>query len=274
MQKNSGIRLMGILNVTPDSFSDGGKFASVEAAVARAARMLEEGADIIDIGAESTRPQSAEISAEEELARLMEPLREIRKSFPKAKISVDTYKWEVAQKAVAAGADIINDVWGGMRGAFFGGGGFSTCDVASDAGCPIILMHNRPRSLPPMADLRSEIFADFERILENARACGVQYKNIILDGGFGFGKTPEQNMELLANYGALRRFGFPLLLGLSRKSTVRGIFGEARLEDATVALGFASAARGSSDILRVHDVARHRVFIGALSEVSARPSWR
>ncbi|MBO6103295.1 MAG: dihydropteroate synthase, partial [Opitutales bacterium] len=115
-QNAKSVKIMGILNLTPDSFSDGGKFCDVESAVNRAAQMLEEGADILDLGAESTRPGAAEVPAEEELGRLLEPLRQIRKSFPKASISVDTYKGEVARRALEEGADIINDVWGGMWG--------------------------------------------------------------------------------------------------------------------------------------------------------------
>ena len=267
-QNAKSVKIMGILNLTPDSFSDGGKFCDVESAVNRAAQMLEEGADILDLGAESTRPGAAEVPAEEELGRLLEPLRQIRKSFPKASISVDTYKGEVARRALEEGADIINDVWGGMWGAYFGGERFSTCDIAADFGCPIILMHNRPSYMPPMADLRADIFADFDRILENARACGVSYKNIILDGGFGFAKNPEQNMELLLNYGSLRKYGFPLLLGLSKKSTLKKLFGGEKLAEATVALDMFCAFGGGADILRVHDVGAHKIFAEAFREIN------
>lgn len=263
---------MGILNLTPDSFSDGGKFNTVESALRRVGEMVEEGADIVDVGAESTRPNSLEITAREELSRLEEPLRQIRKSFPKLKISVDTYKGEVAKRALELGADIINDVWGGMWGAYFGGERFSTCDVASDYSCPIILMHNRPDYALPIQNLRDEIFADFEKILENARACGVPYKNIILDGGFGFAKTLEQNLELLKNYGALRKFGFPLLLGLSRKRSVKKVFGE-NFEEGTLAFNAYSMARESADIFRTHEVARHKIFAKGFDELNLRNKW-
>ena len=272
MAQSNNLQIMGILNLTPDSFSDGGKFNTVEAALKHAEEMVGAGADIIDIGAESTRPGAAEVSAEEELGRLIEPLRQIRAAFPKVKISVDTYKGEVAKKALEAGADIINDVWGGMWGAYFGGERFSTCDIASDFSCPIILMHNRPQYAPAMQNLQAEIFADFEKILENARACGVPYKNIILDGGFGFAKNAEQNLELLANYGALRKFGFPLLLGLSRKSTVKKVFGE-NFEEGTLAFDAFAMALESADIFRVHDVAPHRLFAEAFSVLKSQKKW-
>lgn len=270
--QNKNLQIMGILNLTPDSFSDGGKFNSVENALKRVEEMVSEGVDIVDVGAESTRPGSVEITAEEELSRLEEPLVQIRKSFPKIKISVDTYKGEVAKRALELGANIINDVWGGMWGAYFGGERFSTCDVASDYSCPIILMHNRPDYAEPIKNLKAEIFADFEKILENARACGVPYKNIILDGGIGFAKTTEQNLELLKNYGALRKFGFPLLLGLSRKRMVKNVFGE-NFEDGTLAFNCYSMTRGAADIFRTHEVGKHKLFARGIGALNLQNEW-
>ncbi len=246
---------------------------SVENALKHAQEMISDGVEILDLGAESTRPTSQEISAEEELKRLIEPLRQIRKAFPKVQISVDTYKGEVAKRALEEGANIINDVWGGMWGAYFGGERFSTCDIASDFNCPIILMHNRPKTMPAIHNLESEIFEDFEKILENARACGVSYKNIILDGGFCFAKTPEQNIELLRNYESLRKFGFPLLLGLSRKSTIKKAFGEENVEMATLAFDMFSMSLKNSDIVRVHEIKNHKLFADVASLILDSKKW-
>lgn len=271
-QKNK-VEIMGILNVTPDSFSDGGRFFALENAIGHAASLIADGADILDIGAESTRPGHEAVCAEEEMARLLPVLREVRKAFPKVRISVDTYKGAVAKAALEAGADIINDVWGGMRRAFFGEDGPSTAEVVAQFGCPIILMHNRPPERLPMLDLSSEIFADFEILLENAAKAGVGGENIILDGGFGFAKTPAQNLEMLRNYSELRSFGFPLLLGLSRKSTLRAHFGVAGADDATLAFDMWAACNKVCDIIRVHDVARHAVFARSLGLVEENLKW-
>lgn len=270
--QNKNLQIMGILNLTPDSFSDGGKFNSVQTALNRVNEMVLAGVDIVDIGAESTRPDATAISAEEEISRLVEPLKEIRKAFPKLKISVDTYKGVVAKKALELGANIINDVWGGMWGAYFGGEKFSTCDIASDYSCPIILMHNRPDYAEPIENLKSEIFTDFEKILENARACGVSYKNIILDGGFGFAKTIDQNLELLRNYDKLRKFGFPLVLGLSRKRSVKKVFGE-NFEEGTLAFNSYSMSRGSADIFRTHEVKIHKIFARGFDNLNTQKVW-
>lgn len=266
-------KIMGIINLTPDSFSDGGKFFSVESALKQAQKLVADGADILDLGAESTRPSSAEISAEVELERLLEPLIEIRKAFPNVEISVDTYKASVAKKALANGANIINDVWGGMRNVFFKDEKFSTCDVASDFDCKIVLMHNRPQSMPAIENLKIDIFADFDRILENARACAVAYKNIILDGGFGFAKTPAQNLELLKNYGALRKYKLPLLLALSKKSTLKLVVGAENAALATPYFNAFSIAKNSCDIVRVHDVFEHKILLKSLSAISNSLSW-
>lgn len=268
------VKLMGIINLTPDSFSDGGKFEGLESALRQAAKLISDGADILDLGAESTRPGAIEISAEEELARLIEPLREIRRNFKDIAISVDTYKASVAKKALQNGANIINDVWGGMRSVFFKDENFSTCDIAADFDCKIILMHNRPDFFKPIGNLQSELFSDFDKILENARACGVSYKNIILDGGFGFAKSAEQNLELLKNYGSLRKYGFPLLLGLSKKSTIRKVVGEENAKIATCFFNAYSLAASSSDIIRVHDVKEHKILLESLSAISKSKTWK
>ena len=264
---------MGILNVTPDSFSDGGKFFAIESAVKHAAQLVADGANILDIGAESTRPGHETVTLEEESARLLPVLREVRKCFPALKISVDTYKGELAKAAVEAGADIINDVWGGMRKIFFGENGLSTAEVSAHYDCPIILMHNKPQETLPMHNLNAEIFTDFEKILENANALGVDPKNIILDGGFGFAKTPEQNIELLKNYGTLRRFGFPLLLGLSKKSTLKKYFGEEAAAAATLAFDMWAACNKVCDIIRIHDVTEHSRLLKPLDSIDDTIQW-
>lgn len=267
------VKLMGIINLTPDSFSDGGKFAGVEAALRRAEKLIAEGADILDLGAESTRPGALEISAEEELSRLIEPLREIRKNFKDIAISVDTYKASVAKQALLSGANMINDVWGGMRSAFFKDENFSTCDIAADFDCKIVLMHNRPDFFKPISDLRSELFSDFDKILENARACGVPYKNIILDGGFGFAKNAEQNLELLKNYSCLGKYGFPLMLGLSKKSTLKKVVGAENAPLATCFFNAYALAASSCDILRVHDAKEHKILLESFGAISKSKTW-
>ena len=267
------VKLMGIINLTPDSFSDGGKFSKLESALKQAEKLLSEGADILDLGAESTRPGAVEISAEEELSRLIDPLREIRKSFKDVQISVDTYKASVAKQALLNGANIINDVWGGMRSAYFKDENFSTCDIAADFDCKIVLMHNRPDFFKPISDLRSELFSDFDKILQNARACGVSYKNIILDGGFGFAKNAEQNLELLKNYGSLGKYGFPLLLGLSKKSTLKKVVGAENAPLATAFFNAYALAAFSCDILRVHDVREHKILLESFGAISNSKTW-
>lgn len=267
------MKIMGILNITPDSFSDGGKYLAIDSAIGHAALMIGQGADIIDIGAESTRPGHIEVCAQEEMARLLPVLRELRKTFPTAKFSVDTYKGEVAKAALEAGADMINDVWGGMRGIFFGEPAPSTAEVVAAFGCPIILMHNRPQNMRSMQNLESEIFEDFEAVLKNAKQYGVADKNIILDGGFGFAKTPAQNIELVRNYASLRKFGFPLLLGLSKKSTLRARFGDVGANDATLAFDMWACVGKACDIIRVHDVGRHKIFAESQSLIENSQKW-
>jgi dihydropteroate synthase len=241
--------VMGILNVTPDSFSDGGRYTTVEAAVEQARRMAAEGADILDIGGESTRPGAARVDAEEELRRVLPAIRAVRRELPHMPISIDTYKAEVARQAVAAGADIINDVWR------------LTADpdmprTAAELGCPVIVMHNRERA-EYAGDLIAEMAKDLQASIELAVQAGVDPSRIVLDPGIGFAKTYEHNLEVMRRLGELIGLlsDYPMLLATSRKSFIRTTLG-LPVDDvvegtaATVALGIAQGC----DIVRVHDV--------------------
>ncbi|MBC2601541.1 dihydropteroate synthase [Puniceicoccus vermicola] len=238
--------LMGILNVTPDSFSDGGRYAGVEAALNRAVAMEADGADFLDVGAESTRPGAEEVSAEEEWARL-EPVLEGLRGKIGIPISVDTYKPEVAAKALEAGAKIANDIFGFQLDA-------RMAEVVALAGAGVVLMHNS-RGAELEGDLIAEVLRYFEESLIVAAEAGIYPERIILDPGIGFGKTVEQNLELMRRFGELRELGFPLLLGASRKSVIGKTLDlpvEERLEG-TLATTVAGVV-GGADIVRVHDL--------------------
>ena len=255
--------VMGIINLTPDSFSGDGLNGDVFAAAAQARRMEADGADIIDVGAESTRPGSAPVAAEDESARLLPALAAICEavSIP---VSVDTYKADVARQAIAVGAAMVNDVWGALADPDMAG-------VIADAGVPAVLMHNRRRA--EYADLVSDVITDLRHIADNARVAGISEHNIILDPGFGFGKTADHNLELLRRLPELRLLGYPLLLGVSRKSTIGRVLGlseDERLEGtaAAVAMGIA----GGADIVRVHDV-KEMVRVARMTDAIVR-DWR
>jgi len=237
--------IMGILNATPDSFSDGGMYNSVELAVERARQMIAEGADIIDIGGESTRPGFAKVSQEEELERVVPVIQAIRRELD-VPISVDTYKAEVARQALAAGADIINDVWGFKEDPGMAG-------VAADFGCPVILMHNRRDR--DYRDYVADVIADLRESIRLAHEAGIPDERIVLDPGIGFAKDYAENLVLMRRLGDLAAMGYPLLLGTSRKTFIRRTL-DLPADDvvegtaATVALGIAQGC----DIIRVHDV--------------------
>ena len=248
--------VMGILNVTPDSFSGDGLLADrllvdddpVPVAVASGERMVAEGADLLDVGGESTRPGHALVTADEERRRVVPVIAALRAALPDIPLSIDTTKPAVAEAALAAGADLINDVWGV-------GADESLVRLAADHGVPLIVMHNRAE--PRYTSLLPEVIADLQRAIERALRLGVRWDDLIVDPGFGFGKTPEQNLALLRDLGALRMLGRPILLGTSRKSTLGHVLGPGstvgeRLEAtiATTALGIA----GGVDLVRVHDV--------------------
>jgi dihydropteroate synthase len=239
--------VMGVLNVTPDSFSDGGQFATPEHALAQARRMIAEGADIIDIGAESTRPYGSEpISADEELKRLQPVLPDVvALGVP---VSIDSMKSAVAAWALDQGAAIANDVWGLQRDSGMAG-------LVAERGAPVIIMHNRD-SADPAIDIMQDIADFFARSLDIAAKAGISPDKIILDPGIGFGKTPEQSMTALARLGELQSFGLPLLVGASRKrfiSTVTPSEPHQRLGGSIAA--HLLAAQNGARIIRAHDVA-------------------
>jgi dihydropteroate synthase len=249
-------RIVGILNVTPDSFSDGGRFLDPERAIARGVEMADEGADAVDIGGESTRPGAAPVTEGEELGRIAPVVAGLRRRFPveRLRISVDTSKAAIAAAALEAGADIVNDVTalaGDPRMA----------SIVARAGASVILMHMRgsPRSMqddPRYGDLIGEIASELGAARRRAREGGIADDRIVLDPGIGFGKTAEHNLEILARLPALTRIGRPLMIGASRKSflgKVTGLPVGERLE-ASLAAG-AAAILGGARILRVHDVA-------------------
>jgi dihydropteroate synthase len=241
--------IMGILNVTPDSFSDGGAYASLEEALQAAQRMVADGAAIIDIGGESTRPGHAPLDAETEMKRAIPAIAGLA-AISDVPISIDTYKARVAEAALTAGAHIVNDVWGLSRDP-------DMAKVIADNGAAAIIMHNRET-----ADASLDIFEDmrtfFAKALEKALRAGAGRDQIVLDPGIGFGKTLEQNLAILGNLAKLNDYGFPVLLGASRKSFINKVSpsgpGE-RIGGSVVTTVFAALAGIS--IVRVHDVAIH-----------------
>lgn len=258
--------VMGILNVTPDSFSDGGRYLHPDRAVEHALAMEEEGADIIDVGAESTRPGAAPVPAEEELRRLLPVLRRL---VPRVRvpISVDTYKAEVARVALAEGAAMINDVGGLQKDP-------AMAAVAAEAGVPVVVMHNRPHGYTHYDDLWGDVLGFLRRSLERAAAAGLPLEYVIVDPGFGFGKTAEHNLDLLRGLHRLRALGRPVLLGTSRKSTIGRVLDlpvSQRVEGtaATVALAIPHGV----DIVRVHDVAPIVRVVRMADAIVRHPHW-
>jgi dihydropteroate synthase len=248
---------MGVVNVSPDSFSGDG-LADAEEAAAQAKRLASEGADIIDIGGESTRPGSNPISTDEELRRVIPVVEKLAQEIS-VPLSVDTYKLEVARQALNAGANMINDIWGLQKEP-------GLAELAAQKGVPIVLMSNQRDS--PCHDIMPAVISDLKRAIKQALIAGVPWENIIVDPGIGFGKTQEQNLEVLQRLEELKALGRPILLGSSRKSFIGWVLdltpeqrsnkvtfvppGDQRLEGtaATIAIGIAKGA----DIVRVHDV--------------------
>ena len=245
--------IMGILNVTPDSFSDGGEFNTVETALAQARYTIANGADIIDIGGESTRPNAEAVSIEEELNRVIPVIRRLRQesSIP---ISIDTTKAVVAQEAIAAGADIVNDISGGTYDE-------EMLATVAQLDVPIILMHLRGtpktmQSLTQYEDVVTEVIEFLNTQVTKAIACGIERDKIAIDPGIGFAKTATQSLELLQRLTELKVLGLPILVGVSRKSFMRPILKQENAKDrvwGTAAACYGAIARGA-DILRVHDV--------------------
>lgn len=246
-------RIMGILNTTPDSFSDGGEFATVDAAVARGMEMAKNGAQILDIGGESTRPGAAAVSAEEEIARTIPVIRALVESDLGIPISIDTSKAVVAEEALRAGASIVNDV-SAMSDP-------RMAAVVRDAGCEVVLMHMRgtPRTMQSntdYADLVGEVVAMLEQRAEEAIAYGIAKERIVLDPGIGFGKRSEDNPRLFATIPRLKDLGFRTLVGASRKRFIGDITGVSTASERVYgSVGAAlAAASGGADWIRVHDV--------------------
>ncbi|WP_073993473.1 dihydropteroate synthase [Parasporobacterium paucivorans] len=238
--------IMGILNVTPDSFSDGGDYTDTDKAVEHAKDMLHDGAVMIDVGGESTRPGYTLISEEEEIRRISPVIRRLREETD-AIISVDTYKPKVAVAAIDSGAHIINDIWGLQSDP-------EMIRVAAKYQVPVIIMHNQDGTF--YKDLMGEIKAFLVQSIDIALKGGLKNENIILDPGVGFGKTMEQNMEVMANLDQIRELGYPVLLGTSRKRMIGSILGlnEPKLRvNGTVATTVMGIMQGI-DIVRVHDV--------------------
>ena len=257
--------VMGVINATPDSFSGDGVGSNVEAALAQARLFEQEGADIIDVGGESTRPPSIyagsePVTADRELERVLPTIRAITQETD-VPVSIDTYKAEVARQAVAAGASMINDVWALRRDA-------EMARTAADLGVPVVLMHNQDHT--EYDDVVPDVIARLSRLADRAVEAGVGRDGIVLDPGMGFGKTAQHNLEILRRLGEFRATGLPLLVGMSRKSTIGYVLDlpvEERLEGtaATVALSIA----GGADIVRVHDV-REMVRVARMSDAVVR----
>jgi dihydropteroate synthase len=243
--------IMGILNVTPDSFSDGGRFQSLDSALARAKKLVADGADIIDVGAESTRPGHTPVPLEEELRRL-EPLLAPLLAEVAAPFSIDTHKAEIARRAAALGVCVVNDVWGLQKDP-------AMADVVAESGTAVVIMHNR-ESIDPDLDIEADLRRFFERSLNCAERAGILRTRILLDPGVGFGKSKAQNLKALALTGALREtFGLPILVGVSRKRLMNEPSRTASVEEqlaGTLAANLAAFARGAA-VFRVHDAAGH-----------------
>ncbi|MCP2729259.1 dihydropteroate synthase [Limnofasciculus baicalensis] len=245
--------LMGILNVTPDSFSDGGEFNTIEAAKAQAQHLAAAGADIIDIGGQSTRPGAAEISVSEECDRTLPIIAAVR-SLLSIPISIDTTRAAVAQKAIAAGADLVNDISGGTFDP-------DMFPVVAQLGVPMVLMHIRgtPQTMQKLTDyqdLIAEIYQFFDTQINAAVAEGILRSHLIIDPGIGFAKTSQQNIEILQQLPRFHDIGLPILVGVSRKSFIGNILNKPDPKDRVwgTAAASCSAVASGADILRIHDV--------------------
>ena len=263
--------IMGIMNLAPDSFSDGGQVHNEATALARAEKLLAEGADVLDLGAESTRPGATPVDAATELARLLPVVQALRRRFPQAVLSVDTYKATVARACVEAGADLVNDVEGGRFEARPDESPMGSACAALR--CPLILMHRRPQ--PDYEDFWTEVLRDLRTSLRCAQAVGMPKEQLWTDPGFGFGKTPAQNLMLVRDLAKIAALGFPVLLGTSRKSTLGLVLGEPDPlrrgvgNEVSAAWGIAQGA----SMLRVHDVAALRPVVRMADALRHGPRW-
>lgn len=239
---------MGILNVTPDSFSDGGLYTDTEPALRHTEKMIADGADIIDVGGESTRPGYTPVPAAEETERVSNIIEAIKRRFD-IPVSTDTYKSSVARAAIAAGADMINDIWGFKYDG-------AMAKLAAESGAACCLMHNRKSAV--YGELIADMISDLKESVDIARAAGVRDEKIVLDPGIGFAKTQEQNLEVLRRLGELD-MGFPMLLGTSRKSVIGRVLGTdtgGRLEGTLVTT--VMAVQSGCMFVRVHDVKENK----------------
>ena len=266
MEFNWGERtfIMGVVNITPDSFSGDGLGNDIDAALAQSRRFIQEGADIIDVGGESTRPESAPISVDEELKRVIPLIDKLVKEAT-VPISIDTYRAEVARGALEAGAVMVNDVWGLRRDP-------KLAEVAAEWGVPLVITSNQRETA--YDEILPEVIASLRRGINLALDAGVAWENIIIDPGIGFGKTVEGNLELIRRLGELRVLGRPILLGTSRKSVIGLVLDlpvDQRLEGtaATIAVGIANGA----DMVRVHDVLQ-MVRVSKMTDAIVRRRWQ
>jgi len=260
------MKIMGILNVTPDSFSDGGQFVDIEKAVAHARQMVTDGADIIDIGGESTRPNAKSVSLEDELQRVIPVIKRLAEEID-VPISIDTYKAEVARQAVAAGATIINDVGGAKMDS-------EMPRVMADSGVKVILMHNRPHGEEDGSyKIFEKVTTELQESIDLVLAAGVKSENIIVDPGIGFGKTPEQNIQLIKQIGELKSaLGYPVLLAASKKRVIHTLAQDddpVSAEIGTVATTIRDYAAGV-EMIRVHDVKQNKIALNVLVGLSKK----
>jgi dihydropteroate synthase len=275
---NERTLIMGILNVTPDSFSDGGRFLSLDDALAQAEQMISEGADIVDVGGESTRPGGEPVSVEEEIERVVPVIEALTRRFSSVPVSVDTTKSEVARAALAAGAAIVNDV-SALRFDFY------VADAVARAGAGLVLMHSRGtpatmHRLPPVADIMEEVVSSLRASIHMAERRGVARESIVIDPGIGFGKSQSQNLELIARLDELIAAfpDYPLLIGTSRKSFIGHILADESRTPApaserlygSLATITAAVLKGAH-IVRVHDVKPTRDAVRVADLIRVRP---
>ena len=253
--------IMGILNVTPDSFSDGGRFDKMDAALLHAEKMIKEGADILDVGGESTRPGHVQITDEEEIARVVPVIEKLKKEFD-VPISIDTYKSAVAEVAVCAGADLVNDIWGLKYDE-------KMADVIAKHDVACCLMHNKNEAV--YKDFLKDMYAELQKCVDTAKAAGIEDDRIMLDPGVGFGKTYEMNLDVMKHLDLFNGLGYPMLLGTSRKSMI-GLTLDLPVterEEGTL-VTTVMAVQSHYGFVRVHDVEKNRRAIKMTEVILAR----
>lgn len=251
--------IMGILNVTPDSFSDGGKFNSLDMAKEQVKKMIEDGVDIIDVGGESTRPNYTRISDEDEINRVVPIIKMIREQFD-IPVSVDTYKSKVAEAAIKAGAGLINDVWGLKADK-------DMASVVAKYNVACCLMHNRENT--EYKNLMEDVKNDIQESIELAKAAGIKDENIMIDPGIGFAKNVQQNLQVMNNLEQLKKLGYPILLGTSRKSTIGHVLDLPvnEREEGTMATTAVGMMKGACDFVRVHDVLKNKRLVTMIEAI-------